>query len=55
MGAQQTKDRALSSGSLTVRSTRAKPRFVTAKDGKNQGLNIFTEHSGKFKRFNFQI
>ncbi|XP_050526730.1 tyrosine-protein kinase Abl [Daktulosphaira vitifoliae] len=45
MGAQQTKDRALSSGSLTARSTRVKPRFITAKDGKNQGLNIFTEHS----------
>ncbi|XP_025410631.1 tyrosine-protein kinase Abl isoform X2 [Sipha flava] len=47
MGAQQTKDRALTSGSsLTVRSIRSKPRFTNVgKDGKNQGLNIFTEHS----------
>ncbi|XP_060875723.1 tyrosine-protein kinase Abl isoform X1 [Metopolophium dirhodum] len=45
MGAQQTKDRALTSGSLTVRSIRSKPRFSNVKDGKNQGLNIFTEHS----------
>lgn len=49
MGAQQTKDRALTSGSLTVRNIKCKPRFSNIKDGKNQGLNIFTEHSGECK------
>ncbi|KAF6200460.1 hypothetical protein GE061_004903 [Apolygus lucorum] len=43
MGAQQTKDRGIAAGSLTVRSTRNKPRI--AKDGRQQGLNVFTEHS----------
>ncbi|XP_014292361.1 tyrosine-protein kinase Abl isoform X2 [Halyomorpha halys] len=43
MGAQQAKERGLNPGSLTVRSTRHKPRV--SKDGRQQGSNIFTEHS----------
>uniref|UniRef100_A0A1B6DYH9 Tyrosine-protein kinase n=1 Tax=Clastoptera arizonana TaxID=38151 RepID=A0A1B6DYH9_9HEMI len=43
MGAQPTKERVVSAGSLTVRSTRNKPRIN--KDGRLQGSNIFTEHS----------
>ncbi|XP_046682989.1 tyrosine-protein kinase Abl isoform X3 [Homalodisca vitripennis] len=43
MGAQPTKERGVSSGALTVRTTRSKPRIP--KDGRQQGSNIFTEHS----------
>lgn len=43
MGAQPTKERVVSAGSLTVRATRSKPRV--SKDGRQQGSNIFTEHS----------
>lgn len=46
MGAQQAKERVVSAGSLNVRNTiRNKPRGQ--KDGRQQGSNIFTEHSGK--------
>lgn len=44
MGAQNTKDRVNSTGSLSVRTTRNKPRVP--KDGRQIGSNIFTEHSG---------
>ncbi|KAJ4429461.1 hypothetical protein ANN_21630 [Periplaneta americana] len=44
MGAQQAKERVGSSGALAVRNTiRNKPRIP--KDGRQQGSNIFTEHS----------
>ncbi|XP_066992993.2 tyrosine-protein kinase Abl isoform X3 [Anabrus simplex] len=44
MGAQQAKERVVSAGSLTVRTTiRNKPRLP--RDGRQQGSNIFTEHS----------
>ncbi|XP_021917496.1 tyrosine-protein kinase Abl isoform X5 [Zootermopsis nevadensis] len=44
MGAQQAKERVGSSGALAVRNTvRNKPRVP--KDGRQQGSNIFTEHS----------
>lgn len=53
MGAQQTKDRTVpTTGSLTVKSTRTKPR--NAKDARSLGSNIFTEHSGKLL-FNFHF
>ncbi|KDR20713.1 hypothetical protein L798_04867 [Zootermopsis nevadensis] len=46
MGAQQAKERVGSSGALAVRNTvRNKPRVP--KDGRQQGSNIFTEHSGE--------
>jgi len=46
MGAQQAKERVGPSGALAVRNTiRNKPRV--AKDGRQQGSNIFTEHSGE--------
>ncbi|XP_049962448.1 tyrosine-protein kinase Abl isoform X1 [Schistocerca serialis cubense] len=45
MGAQQAKERVVSGSNLNVRNTiRSKPR--TQKDGRQQGSNIFTEHSG---------
>lgn len=44
MGAQQTKDRVISTGS-TVRQTRKQTRNL--KDSRIIGSNIFTEHSGK--------
>ncbi|XP_054273838.1 tyrosine-protein kinase Abl isoform X2 [Macrosteles quadrilineatus] len=43
MGAQPTKERGVSTGALTVRTARSKPRHP--KDGRHQGSNIFTEHS----------
>ncbi|CAH0390780.1 unnamed protein product [Bemisia tabaci] len=43
MGNQPNKERAVSSGSLNVRNTRTKPR--SAKEGRQHGSNIFTEHS----------
>lgn len=46
MGAQPTKERGITSGALTVRTARNKPRHP--KDGRLQGSNIFTEHSGKW-------
>ncbi|XP_049826902.1 tyrosine-protein kinase Abl isoform X11 [Schistocerca gregaria] len=46
MGAQQAKERVVSGSNLNVRNTiRSKPR--TQKDGRQQGSNIFTEHSGE--------
>ena len=48
MGAQHGKERAVpvgNLGNLTTRSVRIKPR--TNKDGRLQGNNIFTEHSGE--------
>jgi len=46
MGAQQAKERVGPSGAHAVRNTiRNKPRV--AKDGRQQGSNIFTEHSGE--------
>lgn len=45
MGNQPAKERVVSVGSLTVRTARSKPRIN--KDGRQQGSNIFTEHSGK--------
>jgi hypothetical protein len=46
MGAQQAKERVGSSGANAVRNTiRNKPR--APKDGRQQGSNIFTEHSGE--------
>lgn len=44
MGAQNTKDRVVTTGSLSVRTTKTKPRLP--KDGRQIGSNIFTEHSG---------
>lgn len=44
MGAQNTKERVVSTGSLSVRTTKSKPRIP--KDGRQIGSNIFTEHSG---------
>lgn len=46
MGAQPTKERVVTTGALTVRTTRSKPRLP--KDGRQHGSNIFTEHSGKW-------
>ncbi|XP_075229054.1 tyrosine-protein kinase Abl isoform X2 [Lycorma delicatula] len=43
MGNQPAKERVVSVGSLTVRTARNKPRIN--KDGRQQGSNIFTEHS----------
>ncbi|GLH07868.1 Tyrosine-protein kinase Src64B [Gryllus bimaculatus] len=44
MGAQQAKERVVSAGSLTVRNTiRNRPRLP--RDVRQQGSNIFTEHS----------
>nr|CAD7392504.1 unnamed protein product [Timema cristinae] len=48
MGAQQAKERVGSAGALAVRTTiRNKPRIP--KDGRQQGSNIFTEHSDLLK------
>lgn len=44
MGAQNTKDRVVTTGSLSVRTAKNKPRLP--KDGRQIGSNIFTEHSG---------
>ncbi|KAG8229617.1 hypothetical protein J437_LFUL002342 [Ladona fulva] len=42
MGAQQAKERVVSTGAHSVRPARNKPK---TKDGRLQGSNIFTEHS----------
>lgn len=44
MGAQNTKERNVSVGTHSIRTTRNRPR--TTKDGRQPISNIFTEHSG---------
>lgn len=44
MGAQNTKERTGSGNTHSIRTTRNRPK--TAKDGRQQISNIFTEHSG---------
>ncbi|XP_044731798.1 tyrosine-protein kinase Abl isoform X2 [Chrysoperla carnea] len=53
MGAQQTKDRAVTTGSHSIRTTRNKPRVP--KDGRTLGSNIFTEHSVIQAKVTYQI
>lgn len=51
MGAQNTKERTVSAGTHSIRTTRNRPRPV--KDGRQTVSNIFTEHSGMNHLFLF--
>ncbi|CAH0548166.1 unnamed protein product [Brassicogethes aeneus] len=53
MGAQNTKERATTVGTHSIKPTRTKPRVT--KDGRQIGSNIFTEHSGKIQPLKHKI
>lgn len=53
MGAQNTKERAVSIGTHSARTARNRPRLP--KDGRQLVSNIFTEHNGMIHSFSFQF
>lgn len=46
MGAQNTKERTITSGTHSIRATKSRPK--PTKDGRQIVSNIFTEHSGMY-------